>query len=123
MIIIKNEHLVPFDCDGTLIVENTEDNDHLEFVSVKDPVTGGYIGMRAHGPNIRLLKEEHHRGSHIIVWSRGGYEWASNVIRALKLESYVNEVYTKPHVYFDDLDIKEWLTQRVYLPTNSRYKK
>src|ERR1700722_14341636 len=107
MIVIKNENVRPFDVDGTLIYEVTpHEASRTKTVSVKDPVTGGMIVMAVHEPMIRLMMEEHHRGSHIIVWSRGGYEWAANVITALNLQQYVNEVYSKPMVYFDDVDVK-----------------
>lgn len=127
MIVIKNENVRPFDIDDTLIYEyNPETNPKgtaAKTVSIKDPLTGGMIVMCVHESMVRLLKEEYHRGSHIIVWSRGGYEWAAAVITALNLQQYVNEVYSKPMVYFDDKDVSEWMPSRVYLPPNSRYKK
>lgn len=126
MIVIKNENIRPFDVDGTLIYafdSSTMIYKEHKTVSIKDSVTGGMLVMCVHEPMIRLMKEEYHRGSHIIVWSRGGYEWAANVVIALGLESIVKEVYSKPMVYFDDVSVNEWMPSRVYLPPNSRYKK
>lgn len=117
----KNEHVTPFDVDKTLILPYDPESKN-PWVWVYDAVTNSKIKMTSHMPNIRLLKEEHHRGSHIIVWSRGGYEWAEAVIEALGLEKYVSDVYTKPYVYFDDLDVKEWMNQRVYLAPDAKYK-
>jgi hypothetical protein len=57
------------------------------------------------------------------VWSRGGYEWAANAVRALDLVKYVDEVVTKPMVYFDDKHVTEWLPYRVYLQPEMIYKK
>jgi len=124
MRIHKNEHVAPFDVDGTLILPLTAENAmHGRKVQVWDSISKKYISMVAHEPNIRLLIEEKHRGSLVIVWSRGGYEWAANVIRALDLVSHVDDVYSKPLAYFDDLDISEWLKYRVYLSPETRYKR
>jgi len=125
MIIIKSEFPIPIDVDGTLVLEANAENRALglKVISVKDPLTGGMLTMCAHEPNIRLIKEEHSRGSYLMVWSRGGYAWAAAVVVALNLQDIVNEVMTKPHVYIDDVDVKEWMPSRVYLPPNSRYKK
>ena len=82
----------------------------------------GVIKVGVHEPMVRLLKEESHRGSHIVVWSRGGYEWATNVLKALCIEDYVDQVMSKPSAYFDDKDISEWLKYRVYLKPDTIYK-
>lgn len=124
MNIHKNENVTPFDVDGTLIVSYTEESaKHGRKVQVWDAITEKYITVVAHEPNIRLLMEEHHRGSLVIVWSRGGYQWAANVIKALDLVDYVSDVYTKPLAYFDDLPIEAWLKYRVYLEPETRYKR
>lgn len=120
MVTIKSEQNVFFDVDGTLIVNPGEGAGRL--ISVLDPVTDNYILMEAHEPNIRLLLEESHRGSYVVVWSRGGYEWASNVLKALNLTNKVQLVMTKPFVYFDDIPVEQWLTNRVFLNANDTYK-
>ncbi len=117
----NNENISPFDVDGTLI-EPYRGNG-IDSIGVEDPLQPGkYLLMVPNYNNIRLLKEEYHRGHEILVWSRGGSEWAVSVIKALGLEQYVSDVYTKPLVYFDDLDIKEWLNQRVFIPIDAKYK-
>lgn len=121
MQVIQSENITPFDVDGTLILTKGEGPGRI--VDILDPVTGNYIQMSAHEPNIRLLEEEAHRGSFVIVWSRGGYEWATNVITALGLGSKVNLVMSKPMVYFDDLSIEKWLPYRVFLKPDEIYKK
>jgi hypothetical protein len=72
---------------------------------------------------IQLLKEEHHRGANVIVWSRGGWEWACAVIEALGIEPWVDEVYTKPIVYYDDTPVKKWLKDRVFIDHDQVYKR
>ena len=125
MITIKNENLRPFDIDDTIILpyNATAQLQVGREVFVYDPIEDKKIKMVAHEPNIRLLKEEKHRGGYIWVWSRSGFEWARNVIKALDLEAYVDIVTTKPIVYFDDKDVSEWLKDRVWLPPEMKYKR
>lgn len=111
-----------WDIDGTLILPYDKTQKQLA-VDVYDAITNKYIKMAVHEPMVRLLREEHHRGGHIVVWSRGGYEWAANVIRALDLTSCVHLVMSKPMAYFDDVPIAEWLPYRVYLDPKMQYKK
>jgi len=124
MRIIKNEYNTFWDIDSTLIFSIDPVNPVPgRKIQVYDAITKKFILMIANEPMIRLLKEEKHRGSNITVWSRGGYEWAANVIRALDLVTCVDQVMTKPLAYMDDLDISEWLKYRVYLPPNTIYKR
>lgn len=123
MIITKNENVCPFDVDNTLVLPFNLDKKDSEVVFVRDPLTPGRkILMHAHRPMIRLLKEEFSKGSHVIVWSRGGWQWAEAVVEALNLQNYVHEIKTKPMVYFDDLDVGQWLLNRVYLDPDTKYK-
>ena len=123
MIIIKNDNLRPFDVDGTLILHlNKEDLIKYKTVKVWDAVSKSYLTFGVHEPMIRLLKEEFHRGNYIEVWSRGGWEWAKNVIIALDIQKYVHQVKTKPLVYFDDTPVKKWLKDRVFIDSNQPYK-
>jgi hypothetical protein len=124
MIIIKSENIKPFDVDETLVTTaGLNDAPGGWYADVEDPISG-HIHVRINAAMVRLLKEEAARGSFVIVWSRGGYQWAANVVKALGLNKYVNLVISKPLVYFDDKDAAEWLTsgQRVFLDFNVKYK-
>lgn len=123
--VIRNEYVVPIDVDGTLIIHGnqTKLRKNKKHVKVKDRLSDSDILVLPHNPNIRLLKEEKSRGAHIIVWSRGGFQWAENVIKALDLEKYVDTIVSKPLAYIDDLDVSEWLKYRVYLEPDTHYKK
>lgn len=123
MIIYKKESVCPFDVDETLILHDSKPVSAGDAVMIKDPLRNRVIQATRHHAMIRLLEEEHHRGSLVVVWSRGGYEWAANVIEALGLTDKVDLVLTKPMVYFDDIPIQEWLTNRVYLKPGTHYKK
>lgn len=124
MTIIKRENLVMVDCDDTLVmhVDGSLYYDE-DVVKVKDPLfPSKNITLLPNLPMIRLLMEEHHRGSCVIVWSKGGYEWATNVVKALGLENKVDYVMSKPMAYFDDKPIQEWLPYRVYIKPSEIYK-
>lgn len=118
---IDYEDIAPFDVDETLILHNPPIGD-FDYVDVKDPLTGGVIELAVHAPMVRLLKEAKHRGSFVIVWSRGGYKWAEAVVKALELENHIDQVMSKPRAYYDDTPVDQWLKDRVYLDPNSNYK-
>ena len=81
MITIKNEDISPFDIDQTLVLaKGTDVHKNNLRVDIYDPITKKFITMLVHEPMVRLLREQKHRGSYVIVWSRGGYEWAANVV-------------------------------------------
>lgn len=125
MQVIKNENIRPFDIDNSLVLPKTKsDPADAIYVEVKDDVTGRPITMRVHEPMVRLLREEHSRGSHVIVWSRSGFAWAKAVVEALDL-CYPDRltIMSKPLVYFDDMDVSTWLKDRVYLTPETQYKK
>ena len=125
MITITSEMLRPFDVDDTLVfapTPNWERSGTEYIIEVLDPVTKNSIRRIVNPPMVRLLEEEHHRGGYIIVWSRGGYEWAKAVIYALGLENKVHLVMSKPMVYFDDKPVNEWMLDRIYIPPGTEYK-
>lgn len=125
MTVIENEQMVFVDVDGTLIIHvDPDDTSHgLKLLDVLDPVTNSHVIVGINEPMVRLVKEEWHRGSHVFVWSRGGYAWAANVVKALGLAPCVHFVLSKPLVYFDDLESSEWLKHRVFLDPKTVYKK
>jgi hypothetical protein len=120
---ITNENIRPFDVDGTLIFHPSAINGgRAPLINVYDPVTKRYIKMRPNHNMARLLREEKQRGSFILVWSRGGKEWARNVIIAMDLVACVDLVMSKPIVYFDDVPVKKWMKERVFIGPNEKYK-
>lgn len=123
MNIVENENVAPFDVDDTLVMHGQKCKSTKEFVEVKDPIENRYISLRKNLGMIRLLKEEKARGAYVVVWSKGGYQWALNVLIALNLLDYVDLILTKPRAYYDDKNVSEWLTERVYLGPDVSYKK
>lgn len=124
MKVIKSELIRPFDIDKCMIREEGKGTTHNGiYVSVKDPLDSErYVTVLVNKAMVRIMKEEKQRGGYILVWSRSGWEWAQNVIQALKLEEYVDQIISKPTVYFDDTPIQDWLKDRVFLDFDFRYK-
>lgn len=123
MKIIKNERMIFCDVDDTLVMHKEERPGGWDNVAiVPDRVTGKDLVLLVNTAMVKLVREEKHRGATIVVWSRGGYEWAADVVTALGLEDVVELVMSKPLVYFDDKPVQEWLTDRVYLPPTAAYK-
>lgn len=126
MTIIKNEMIRPFDVDKTLVFFPKD----AEVKGLKcstaypiDPVTKRPVKVLVNDAMVRLLIEEQQRGGFVIVWSRAGREWATNVIRALNLESYTNIIMAKPITYFDDTPVKKWMVDRVYIGPQDNYRR
>jgi hypothetical protein len=118
---IKNNRTIFCDVDGTLVVHT---NDTIQdYIAVPDCVNlGKYVKVIPHWNNIRILKEEHVRGAFVVVWSKGGNQWAADVIVTLGLESYVDIIMDKPTAYIDDLPIEVWCPDRIFIPIDSAYK-
>ncbi len=119
MQIVKNENIRPFDVDGCIICHK---DDSEACVDVMDPLTKKNIRVGVNLNMVRLLMEEKHRGSFIIIWSRGGYEWAKNVVNALMIENQVDLVLSKPLAYFDDKPVKKWMKDRIFIGPREKYK-
>lgn len=121
MQIIRSEYITFWDVDETLVMHDIKGSPYC--IAVDDTLNPDKrIRVIPNSNMIRLLKEEKHRGATVLVWSKGGYEWATNVIKALKLEEHVDYVLSKPIAYFDDKEINQWLTYRVYIPPTAAYK-
>lgn len=101
-----------FDCDDTLLEWESCSKHDENAVQVRN--NGHIFYKRAIHPNINALKDHSHAGHIVIVWSAGGVEWATSVIRALKLEDYVDVILTKPDWYYDDKGAEHWLPERQF---------
>ena len=71
--------------------------------------------LKPHKKHIEQLKKHKLRGHTVIVWSAGGWEWAEAVVRALKLEQYVDLVIEKPTWVYDDLPPNEYMPKSQWL--------
>lgn len=108
-IYIKNDRVVCFDCDGTLIVQGKPDDERaIAFVHY------GVERFVPHKAHIEALVEAKREGKFVIVWSHRGSEWVNEVIKKLGLENYVDLMMPKPTAYVDDLPADEWMN-RVFI--------
>ena len=117
MIELKDTITIYFDVDDTLIMwdqSGTKWSDKDEVVIRPD--SNYPVLARPHHEHIKLLKKHKQHGEVVIVWSAGGAQWAADVVRALKLEDYVDVCASKPEVYYDDMPIKVWM------PSKNSYK-
>ncbi len=126
MRVITNERNIFIDVDDTIVMhvdQHDPRNCRYTFLDVQDPIDKTQlIVVGINKPMVRLLTEEAMRGSYITVWSRGGYLWAANVVKALGIEKHVDQVMTKPFAYFDDKDASQWMPDRVYITADTIYK-
>jgi hypothetical protein len=110
MITFKDSRTAYYDVDDTLLewVFCDKSDEGATLVKYKG---NSFYKKRLDG-NIESLKRHSMAGHTIIVWSAGGSEWAECVIKALKLESHVDIILTKPDWYYDDKDVKTWFPKR-----------
>ena len=104
-----------FDVDDTLVMWD----ESLPGDNVAIEIDGHLNHMVINKGNVEELKRHGARGIDVIVWYKGGYDWAQSVVRALKLEKYVAAIMTKPFCYYDDL--KNPLGQHRYYKLKERY--
>ena len=120
MTVIENEQLIYIDCDDTLVMWGSDNEDH-QYVNIVDPYDGKNVRLRAHVGHIKVLKDRKARGAYITVWSASGYKWAKAIVEALCLQDYVDVVSSKPFMYIDDLQANDILGERLYLGKDSKY--
>ena len=115
MLVVEGENHTAFDVDDTLIIWNTVGYEDYELIEILCPYGKNKRFFKPHRTHIELLKKFKARGNTIIVWSSGGVLWAEAVVKALRLESYVDIVMTKPNKLVDDLPSNEIFPTRIYL--------
>jgi predicted phosphatase len=120
---IDTESTVFIDVDETLVMWDVEakEYDTRRILEIKSPYDGVSHVLYVHTGHIKILKDRKARGSFIVVWSAGGFAWAEAVVKALKLEKYVDLCMTKPHAYIDDKEAKDIMGERIYIPYGSGY--
>lgn len=103
-----------FDVDDTLIMWRMNPSEDImdRILMIEDHM--GKVPVIPHNKHIDALKNLKIQGNRIVVWSQGGSDWAEVVVKALKLEAYVDIVLCKPKLYYDDLDFHSWGVSRVY---------
>lgn len=100
----KNPIVIPFDIDETLVTFIKNEERPIKMRNKKK-----HFMVWPLLKNIEFLKECSNRGFYVRVHSQGGHDWAAAVVKALKLEHYVDSIETKPKWYVDDLDANVWM--------------
>ncbi len=114
-----------FDVDETLIMWEGDDVTQAYFDNEKitgtmappwgsDIIYIDKISYKKHVYHINRLIHHSITGDKVIVWSAGGEKWAKRVVRALKIEKYVNVILSKPDFYYDDVELKDFKSGRMY---------
>ena len=121
---LKRQAVICFDVDDTLVmygytkefIENYKSKG-LEEISIKCNEFNTYTidHLFIHKFHVERLKEIKKNGAFIIVWSKGGGTWAEKVVKALKLEKYVDMCMNKPMAHFDDQEAKFWMGKHKYM--------
>lgn len=99
---VKDGGVYASDVDDTLVMWTiTQD--------YKGPlVTTNYNGFKDKGiPNlaaVKHLKKMKARGYSIVVWSKGGSDWAEAAVEALGIEDWVDVVMPKIDFHLDDVE-------------------
>lgn len=126
MRVVRNEQVIYFDVDDTLVLHDLEKYSDLPTVTFVDPVCGTTRTLAYHPAHVRVLTERLARGAHVKVMSAGGFAWAEAVVTALGLSHYSDEQLecsTKPSAMFDDLPIEQALIKTIYLNPHSKWKR
>lgn len=113
MKVLDNESVIFFDVDDTLVLWGMESDPRA--ITVRCAYTHKDLLLVPHEKHIELVKTHKARGYLVVVWSAGGFAHAENVVKALKLEQYVDIVMSKPVKYVDDLEAVDILGNRIYM--------
>ncbi len=113
MHVVKSDRVYYFDVDDTLVYWKPRTSEHSASVHVKSEHIHAYIN-----PNREMIAQmiQHcARGHSVVVWSRGGWQWAEAVVKALDIECYVTAVMSKPEGYYDDIPASEFMGKPMYV--------
>lgn len=88
------------------------DSDKVVFVDVDDTlVMWNGANYKPHQKHIDYVKASKKRGHRIVVWSAGGWEWASTIVESLGLTDYVDLIMSKPAWFLDDKEASHFMPE------------
>ena len=111
MIKADNRKTAYFDCDETLVMWGADPKEADTKVLCLER---GNLCVKLHKKHIQLLKDLYCIGWGIVVWSQGGVEHATAIVKQLGLEQYVDFVLPKPEMYVDDKPFENQGIRRSY---------
>lgn len=114
MKVLKTDKVLFCDVDDTIIFwEPLQNSPYTVKIEMFGKTSKYYFAPHV----LRHLQEHGRRGHGLVVWSKGGYEWAHAVTKALKLEEFFEKdklvVLSKPEWLLDDKHPKLWLPNHV----------
>ena len=112
MEVFQGNRTVYFDVDDTLMEWKQCDPSFRDACRIEN--NGFVFYKRPINIHVEELKNQKMAGNTVVVWSAGGAKWAEAVLRALKIEQYVDVVLTKPDFYYDDKDVDYWFPKKRY---------
>ncbi len=123
MNVIKNDKVICFDVDDTLVLWEEQKGAvfPMSSIDIECPHDESMMTVYIHQPHVKLLKNHLSRGSTVLVWSQGGHAWAEAVIRALDINHENLYILSKPLTYVDDLPVTEWMKDRIYISPGSAW--
>ena len=98
---IKDGGVFACDVDDTLLLWSIPKG--YKGILVKTNVNGIEDFGIPNRPAINHLKKMKARNYSVVVWSAGGSEWAEAVVKALRLEDYVDLIMPKIDSHLDDV--------------------
>ena len=109
MQVINYDFVAFFDVDQTLVDWDSGMNDIV--------ITHNGIAMhgRVMHKHVDRIKMHKFWGNGVVVWSKSGYSFALEVVRALGVEEYVDVVCAKPSFVYDDKQFHEFMGELRYL--------
>lgn len=110
MEVFQGNRTVYFDVDDTIMEWKQCDSNDPDACQIEN--NGFIFYKRPIMIHVQELKNQKMAGNTVVVWSAGGARWAEAVIKALKLEQYVDVVLTKPDFYYDDKDVDFWFPKK-----------
>ena len=72
------------------------------------------ITYKVHVYHLDRIEQHHNNGDLVVVWSAGGKGWADRVVDALGVRKYVDIVLPKPDYYYDDIELKDFSSKRMF---------
>jgi hypothetical protein len=120
--LIRSEAITVIDVDETLILWNYFEHEQKDTIAITCPYDDVRYSVLPNPGNIRLLIEHSARGHYIIVWSKGGYQWANAVLDALLIKDKVNLIMSKPTTVIDDLPASKWMPDPTYIERHDTWK-
>lgn len=110
--------VIYFDVDDTLVMWGRSPKLELDGIWIHTDCRekrGERLFLVPHKAHITKMKAHKEQGATVIVWSRGGGQWAQDVVTALGLTNFVDACIPKPDIAYDDLPATEVLPKTSYM--------